>query len=337
MRILFSPCAGRGARSHVVALLALARRLDATAHDAAFLLPSTLHRLFKPICNVLDIHYVEDTALRNEMAAIKRFRADVVVDDLSMTAIMSTKLSRKPRIAVQRTGVFAGATPRNPRHRHSCQTYFDDLYKGFELVLGNDTPATMADACAADLKIIPGIPSVEVLPRALVGDPTYVFAGALVVGDEVYAHADMRARGVSIDSVDRFLDAHLDRPLVYVTMGHIANGGTVLRRMIADMIDTGAAVISNVDVPELTASQREVFYFAPVLPMHTICSRVTLMVQHCGSGTYQYSILHAVPSICIGTGCYDRDDVAARLHELGAAEYIAAPAEHDDFAAAFRS
>ena len=48
------------------------------------------------------------------------------------------------------------------------------------------------------------------------------------------------------------------------------------------------------------------------------------MIHHCGSGTYHYPIVHTLPSLIIATGYYDRDDVAERLQELGAAIHIRA-------------
>jgi UDP:flavonoid glycosyltransferase YjiC (YdhE family) len=328
--VLFIPCV-TGVRSHLVALLALAAKLDAARHESAFLLPANLHNPVRTIGNVLDIDYAIPTALRDEIAAIERFRADIVVDDLSLTAIMSTQLARKPRVAIQRTGVFPGAVPRRREHRHSCPVVFDALYLAYETLCGAPKPTTMSDICAADMKIVPGIPTVEVLPDPLVGDPTYAFAGSLIVDDRVYAERDLRGRGLGVDAVQRFLDANADRPVVYVTMGHIYEAASVIHEAIRYLTSTGACVVSNVQVTDLPASERSAFFFAPVLPMHTVCSRARLMIHHCGSGTYQYSIIHALPALCIGSGCYDRDDVALRLHDLGAAHYIASPQECPDF------
>jgi hypothetical protein len=60
------------------------------------------------------------------------------------------------------------------------------------------------------------------------------------------------------------------------------------------------------------------------------------MIHHCGSGTYQYQIKHLLPAICVGSQCFDRDDVAMRLQELGVARYIPAPEEADGFVDQFR-
>jgi UDP:flavonoid glycosyltransferase YjiC (YdhE family) len=70
--------------------------------------------------------------------------------------------------------------------------------------------------------------------------------------------------------------------------------------------------------------------------MHYLCSNVELVVHHCGSGTYHYPIIHNVPTITIGTKSYDRDDVAARLEELGISIHIPAPDECEDFVGRFK-
>jgi UDP:flavonoid glycosyltransferase YjiC (YdhE family) len=70
--------------------------------------------------------------------------------------------------------------------------------------------------------------------------------------------------------------------------------------------------------------------------MHLVSSHVDLMVHQCGSGTYHYPLLHNVPAITIGTQCYDREEVAVRLEELGASTHIPSPAECDDFVERFK-
>jgi len=62
-----------------------------------------------------------------------------------------------------------------------------------------------------------------------------------------------------------------------------------------------------------------------------------MMIHHCGSGTYQYQVLYKLPSITIGTGCYDREDVALRLEELGVSKHIPHPTEVVDFLSLFKN
>ncbi len=65
--------------------------------------------------------------------------------------------------------------------------------------------------------------------------------------------------------------------------------------------------------------------------MHKACSHVDFMVHHCGSGTYSYQLMHQVPAIILGSRLYDRDEIAIRLNELGAACYLSADLEEGFF------
>lgn len=70
--------------------------------------------------------------------------------------------------------------------------------------------------------------------------------------------------------------------------------------------------------------------------MHFVCQQVDLVVHHCGSGAYQYPILHQVSAVTLGTQCYDREEVALRLEELGVSQHLPAPEETDTFAEEFK-
>ncbi len=173
MRILLMPCVGRPI-PHLIPLLALASRLDPKRHDARFLLPQMLHGAVADLgYRVLDVDYQNGQAFKAEMQAYDAFRPDVVVDDLGLTALLSTTLSRVPRVTVRRTGVFPGATPRNGAHAHSCigdyPHYFDryprlPLYRRCLEEHGVAPPTSLVELCAAHMNIVAGIRSVELLP-----------------------------------------------------------------------------------------------------------------------------------------------------------------------------
>lgn len=84
--------------------------------------------------------------------------------------------------------MFPGGVPRNPKHRHSMRTIdVQEITRdlGNVALLGLPSPQTFKDLFAAPLKIVPGIRSIEVLPDGIAGDPSYRFAGPLLLDDYV--------------------------------------------------------------------------------------------------------------------------------------------------------
>ena len=61
------------------------------------------------------------------------------------------------------------------------------------------------------------------------------------------------------------------------------------------------------------------------------------MIHQCGSGTYHYPILHGLPTITVGSGCHDREDVGERLMELGVSLHLPGPGEQIDFRERFKA
>ncbi|RDD80213.1 hypothetical protein DVJ77_18920 [Dyella tabacisoli] len=308
--------------------MALDSQLEAGRHETAFLVPGAFHKSLKNLQrNVLDIDYRPEQLFRDEMAACGRFRPDVIVDDFSMAALLTSKVAKKPRVTILRTGAFPGSVPRDDSHRHSCESHssdkfdFDAYFQNSELLCGIPAPKNFAEACAADISIVPGIRSIEALPASVGDDPNYAFAGALTVSDSAIPTPVARSTDTT-DAILAFLERNQQRKIVYLTLGSVLKAGEAIREAIKYMLDTGVAIISTVDLPDVKTSRKELFFYAPFVPMHAVCSKVHLMIHHCGSGTYQYAITHQVPSICIGSRSYDRDDVAYRLEQLGVAKYI---------------
>ena len=330
MRILFVPCPG-AVFPHAVPLIALNTRLEAGRHETAFLVPRNSRDLLtRRHLKVLDIDYAREQQFRSEMLACGNFRPDVIVDDMSPTALLTATLSNKPRVSIRRTGDFPSRPPSDPTYSHSSGTLdFEQYYRHIDAVCGMPAPGSLADICQADMHIVPGIGSVEVLPASLRDDPQYVFAGGLVIPDAV----DSRARAVA-NEVGAFCERNRPRKIVFVTLGTVIKPDSGVGQVIRTILDGGAAVISTVNVPDLRTSSRETFFYASFLPMSVVCSRADLMIHHCGANTYQYAIRHAIPSICLGSRSYDRDDVAKRLDALGAAKYI--PLEDGGYVDSFR-
>lgn len=345
MKVLFVPYCG-GVISHEIPLVALDRMLSKTSIETAFLASPVSHRILRELgSKVLEIGHV---GFRTEMAAYGKFAPDVVVDDGSYTTGIATTMAGLPRVSVMRTGMFSGGVRRNESHKHSMAIFNQpppDLS-----ALGLRQPQSVSELFTGDMKLIPGVESIEVLPQALRADDTYVYTGPLLMDDLLLRHlsgADPRSIDVAslskFDSLKEFFERHRERKVAYVTFGTQAKPNAPLFECIRFLIDSDVAVVSSAkrqDLPPLAesfdAQQRGLYYEADYLPMHFVCENADLMIHHCGSGTYHYPLLHLLPTITVGTSRYDRDDVAARLEELGASIHLPAPEECDDFVGDFK-
>jgi hypothetical protein len=344
MKVLFVPYSS--ALSHIIPLLALNRKLSGSAIETAFLSPSKSRPLLKQLgVNVLDIdHDGLSTGVRTEIMAYGIYQPDVVVDDASISTGYATVLTGRPRVAIQRTGMFPGGTPRNKAHRHSLgwlSNNVDNLPDASYLGLPKLQKAS--DVFKADIKVVPGIRSLEVLPPGLEEDQTYYYSGPLLMDDYLMQRLGSRSYGrASLDDFQNFetlrcfLDANRRRKIVYVTFGTVAVPTEPLLDCLRYLLDNDIAIVSNIEVGGLSEQQQRLYYFASYLPMHLVCSRVDLMIHQCGSGTYHYPIIHNVAMITIGTKCYDREDVALRLMEQGASVHLPSPDECADFTGSFK-
>lgn len=349
MKVLFVPL---GEVSHVIPLISLWRRLRGTPVESAFLVPRRQHDLVRRMGpEVLDLDHSHQ--FEAEMEAYRLFSPDVVVDDACLSTWYATERAGLPRVTVQRTGMFAGAAPRNPQLRHSMASPRDpgvaydaaveiaDVLQYAEVAgAGLPHPGTLADLFAATIKIVPGIPAIEVLPPALLEDDSYRFSGPLLVPDFYFeTRADVatwtpRGGPDSYGALTRFFEAARGRKVVYFTLGTVEPARAPIFDCVRRLLDRGLAVLASFEVPDLTPRQREAFFNALFLPSHYVCSRSDLMIHHCGSGTYHYPILHGLPTVTLSTGCYDRDDVAVRLEELGVSFHVAVPQADPGFPAA---
>jgi hypothetical protein len=338
MRILFIPYHS-GAISHGIPLLALNGMLNVRWAESAFLFPAKAHKAARQMgVKVLDIDH---NGFRSEMKAYAQFRPHVVIDDSSLTTGMATALTGLPRITIQRTGLFPGTAPKRSGHRHSLGL---DVKQAPDITaLGLEQPQNLPDLFKAPVKIVPGIRSLEVLPYELQDDPSYYFSGPLITDDYLVNKSERtpeRENDLSncteLDLLSAYFDNQSNRKRVYVTFGTVAHAYKEIFECIRYLLNEGIAVVSSVKLEGLTPGEKELYCYVNYLPMHYVCSKVDLMVHQCGSGTYHYPILHNVPTITMGTKCYDREDVALRLEELGASVHIASPDETEDFAGKFR-
>jgi hypothetical protein len=340
MKILYVPF-HEGGVSHQIPLLALQRLVSDPSIQVTFLLPRIFHEFFrKNGLDYFDLDY--DGSVHTEVEAYRKYRPDVVVDDWSLSTGFATSLTGVPRVTIQRISTFPGHVPYNKNHPHNIAIDFSrypDVTR-----LGLPQPQTLSDLFErADMKIIPGIKSVEVLPEALRDDPTYVYCGPLL-GDDYFVKDEIKGRAEttldrfkSFDALQDFFDRHRSRKIVYFTFGSVAKATGRIHDCLRYMLDSDRAVVTNIKVEDLTAGRQGLYFRAKFLPMHFVCSNVDLMIHPCSTGAYHYPILHNVPSITIGTKHYDQEDAAIRLQELGASVHIPAPDECDDFVETFKA
>ena len=342
MKVLFVPML-QGGLSHLLPSLALNKMLANTSIETAFLVTGQQHAMLRergvPILNI------DHQGFRTEIPAYKKFAPDVVVDDASLTTGAATLFTGVPRIAIHRTGMFPGDVPRNKNHGHSMHLTPTDLRSGWKALsyLGLPEPRVLADLFRAAYKIVPGIPSLEILPAALQNDPTYFFAGPLVMDDYLVGNICSGTKyGFTFDNsknfapLQKFFENNRDRKRVYVTFGTVAKPTQEVLDCLQFLMDNDFSIVSSIKLDNLSEAQQELYYHASYLPMHYVCQNVDVMVHHCGCGTYQYPVMHEVPSIVIGTQCHDRDDVGMRLEDLGAGKYLPGPRENENFVSDFK-
>ena len=166
MKVLFVPML-QGGLSHLLPLVALNKMLANTSVETAFLVPRQQHAILRQRgVPILDIDH---NGFRTEIPAYKKYAPDVVVDDASLSTTAATLFTGVPRVAIHRTGMFPGDVPRNPKHGHSMHISPADLknkWKGLAH-LGLPEPKVYSDLFQAAYKIVPGIPSIEILPAGM--------------------------------------------------------------------------------------------------------------------------------------------------------------------------
>jgi hypothetical protein len=354
MKVLFVPLPG-GPLGHLIPLLSLNKKLADSAVETAFLVPRRLHKYLDALgVGVVDIDYripyrpkgafsgtYDPRPFRLEVEAYGRFCPDVVLDDTNPTTYYATALTGMTRITIQRTGIFPGGQPRNKCHQHSLGLPEVDSWPDVSF-LGVQQPQAIADLFSAPVKIVPGVKSIEVLPEHLRQDSSYHFSGPLLMDDISMGKGMPIAGGEIIDiyplfeQLQEFFQMNEGRRTVFSTFGTAAAASADVIAANRYLLDSNLALVTTIDLGKIPAAQQQRHYYAPWLPMDYVCSKVDFMLHHCGSGTYHFPILRQLPSITIGTGCYDRDDVAARLAELGISTHIPAPAECDDFPRLFK-
>jgi UDP:flavonoid glycosyltransferase YjiC (YdhE family) len=128
--------------------------------------------------------------------------------------------------------------------------------------------------------------------------------------------------------IHEFLDVNKGKPVVFITTGTIDR--TPIRKFIELFVKRNYAVITTCDHEINETYKQEVFYNR-LLPLNYICGISNLVIHQCGSGMYHYPLMNRVASLTLGTQCYDREDIALRLQELGVSGHIPHPDDNEDY------
>ncbi len=118
------------------------------------------------------------------------------------------------------------------------------------------------------------------------------------------------------------------KPIVFITTGSVDR--TPIENFIEFFVKRNYALITTHDCEINETHKQEVFY-NKFLPLQHICKISNLVIHQCGSGMYHYPIMTRTPFLTIGTQCYDREDIAQRLQELGVSGHIPHPDDNPDY------
>ena len=365
MKILTIPYVVGGA-SHLIPLMVLNNNYikSIPSVDNYFLIPKEKHQMLNafgmktapfdyniPPFAVADIKKNMEKGLAQEFVqSIDRFKKyfidleskayaaikpDVLIEDCSSSTLQLEKKYGTPRISIQRTGMFRSLPReyRNPNHVHSLETGFSmnnvvnqNIPDKETLELNNQTNqsilANYDDYLNATAKLIPGIPSIEVLPADIPNRSSYFYSGPLLIKD--------RPGKQSKEALERFWEENKTKRKVYITTGLVDTSNIL--PFIQLLLDRNFAIITNHTLEEF---ENPAIFSKKILPLNYLCSKVDLVIHHCGSGMYHYPILNSKPSITIGTQCFDREDVAIRLEHLGISKHTPHPMDNSHYLTIF--
>ncbi len=246
--------------------------------------------------------------------AYSLFRPDIIVDSHEPLSTLIAEKNGIPRISISRTGFFRSIDKslRNPAHIHSSEkldsgTKLDssalleprgENSKRLRKLLqktsfAEDVNYILDYLSTAKTKLIPGIPSIELLSDNIDNKNSYFYTGPLLTEDN--------PSELLLKELNCFFDHHRNRKKVFITTGLIDRDD--IDEMTDYLMEKGYAVISTRKQERIIDKER--FFYNPFLPLNYICSSVDLVIHQCGSGIYHYPILHQKPAITIGTQCYD--------------------------------
>jgi len=258
---------------------------------------------------------------------------DIIIEDNSFSTPLIAEKNNIPRISIHRTGFFRSISSihKNDNHKHSIEdklgsndTDVISFIKSNKLDLS--IPENRIDInflknyVNSKAKLIPGIPSIEVLPKSIKNRDSYFYTGPLTVEDNPSQEL--------IKKLSSFFEINNQRKVVFITTGLIDQ--SEIKPLIDILFTNGYAVISTSNI-FVEDKYSRMYYQNSILPLNYICSKVDLVIHQCGSGMYHYPILNEKPTITIGTQCYDREDVAIRLEQLKVSKHTPHPNDNNDY------
>lgn len=265
-----------------------------------------------------------------EKEAYKKVKPTLIIEDNSFTAPLIAEKNEVPRISIQRTGNFRSISHclRNSSHVSSGQkgilterNLFTSSTVNIENLGFNQSDVFfLQQYLNAKAKIIPGIPTIELLPADIENKESFFYSGPLLIMDKPSKNLSNR--------LDEFLNINKQKPVVFMTTGTVDR--TPIENFIEFFVKRNYVVITTCDCKINEKYKQEVFY-NKLLPLNYICGISDLVIHQCGSGMYHYPIMNRVPTLTIGTLCYDREDVAQRLQELGVCGHIPHPDDNSNY------
>jgi hypothetical protein len=275
--------------------------------------------------------YVEAISyvIAKQQEAYDKVKPALIIEDTAFCSPLIAEKNGVPRISIQRTGMFRSIDERyrNHTHVHSMQKG-DNIDRSDFFSSANATKvATFSDEDSRYLekyiepkaKIIPGIPTIERLPEDVADRDSYFYAGPLIVKDKP-------SKSLT-DRLDEFLMVNKQKRIVFITTGTVDK--TPIEKYIEFFVKRNYAVITTCDCEINQVYPKDIFY-NKLLPLHHICKISNLVIHQCGSGMYHYPIMNRAPFLTLGTQCFDREDIAQRLQELGVSGHIPHPDDDPD-------
>ncbi|TCP24027.1 hypothetical protein EV195_107193 [Tenacibaculum skagerrakense] len=277
---------------------------------------STNYMLDERLINNLDIARINQRIFEMETEAFDITKPDIVIEDGSFITPIIAEQRSIPRISIQRTGIFRSIDTkyRISSHVHSMQQRKDKKKV-------NDSDISFLEQYSnSKAKIIPGIPSIECLPDNIKNKESYFYSGPLIIKDKPSQNL--------LDRLNKFLDRNNKKRIVFITTGTIDR--TPINQYIEYFLKKNYAVITTCNC-KIDEVYKESVFYNQLLPLHHVCSISSLVIHQCGSGMYHYPIMNKVPSITVGTRCYDREDIAQRLQNLKVSGHIPHPDDNANY------
>jgi UDP:flavonoid glycosyltransferase YjiC (YdhE family) len=283
-----------------------------------------------------DFSKIQKYVLEKHKESFDIVKPSLIIEDTSLTSPLIAEKYNIPRISIQRTGIFRSidAEYRNIKHIHSMQKGSYTNETDFILNVNNAVNSKFSSLDRKYLylyakpkaKIIPGIPTIECLPEYIDNKDSFFYSGPLIIDDIPSENLTNR--------LDYFLKLNKDKPIIFITTGTVDK--TPIEKFIEYFVKCNYAVITTY-THEINEAYKENIFYNKLLPLNYICKISNLVVHQCGSGMYHYPLINKVPSITIGTQCYDREDIAQRLQILKVSGHVPHPNDDPNYFEIFKN